>query len=164
MKFITYNENFEVQLIHNMPFDEINGLSKSEEELLKEGALVSEIPQVDCPSDKLVVYKYNQEANSVYYELIERPLTVEEQNEKQIEKLTRENQTQDELINISMLATDEIFMMIEPILAQTTFNMKGGSKMVDMYVAMVQRGLKTIDEVPARYREEVKRILAQLEK
>lgn len=33
-----------------------------------------------------------------------------------------------------------------------------------MYVAMVIRGLKTIDEVPARYREQVKEILAQLEK
>ena len=35
--------------------------------------------------------------------------------------------------------------------------------MVDMYVAMVVRGLKTIDEVPSRYREEVKQILKQLE-
>ena len=34
--------------------------------------------------------------------------------------------------------------------------------MVDMYVAMVQRGLKTIEEVPVRYREQVKKILEQL--
>jgi hypothetical protein len=38
-----------------------------------------------------------------------------------------------------------------------------GSRMVDMYVAMVQRGLKTIDQVPVRYRERVREILAQLE-
>ena len=36
--------------------------------------------------------------------------------------------------------------------------------MVELYVAMVQRGLKTIDQVPARYREDVKVLLAELEK
>ncbi len=35
--------------------------------------------------------------------------------------------------------------------------------MVDMYVAMVMRGLKTIEQVPKRYREEVKKILDSLE-
>ena len=75
------------------------------------------------------------------------------------------NKIQDELINISLLATDEIFMMIEPLLSEVnTYNIGGNNKMVDMYVAMVQRGLKTIDEVPVRYREQVKNILEQLEK
>ena len=66
-----------------------------------------------------------------------------------------------------MLATDEMFMMLEPLLpevAQTINLERSVSKMVDLYVAMVQRGLKTIDEVPTRYREQVKEILAQLEK
>ena len=36
--------------------------------------------------------------------------------------------------------------------------------MVELYVVMVQRGLKTIDQVPARYREDVKALLAELEK
>ena len=31
--------------------------------------------------------------------------------------------------------------------------------MAEMYAKMVQRGLKTIDEVPAAFREEVKEIL-----
>lgn len=31
--------------------------------------------------------------------------------------------------------------------------------MAEMYAKMIQRGIKTIDEVPARYREEVKQIL-----
>ena len=38
------------------------------------------------------------------------------------------------------------------------------SKMVELYVVMVQRGLKTIEEVPARYREEVRAILEAVEK
>lgn len=83
------------------------------------------------------------------------------------EELKSTNDTQDELINTTMLATDEMYMMIEPLLleaVQTLSLERSVSKMVDMYVAMVQRGLKTIDEVPARYREQVKEILAQLEK
>ena len=37
------------------------------------------------------------------------------------------------------------------------------SPMVELYVVMVQRGLKTIDQVPARYREEVKALLEVVE-
>ena len=36
--------------------------------------------------------------------------------------------------------------------------------MVELYVVMIQRGLKTIDQVPVRYREQVKVILESVEK
>lgn len=81
--------------------------------------------------------------------------------------LKETNDTQDVLINTTMLATDEMFTMLEPLLsevAQVLSLERSVSKMVDMYVAMVQRGLKTIEQVPARYREEVRELLAQLEK
>ena len=81
--------------------------------------------------------------------------------------LEETNNNQDSLIDISLCATDEMYSMIEPLLSavpQTLNNERMISKMVDMYVAMVIRGLKTIDEVPVRYREQVKEILAQLEK
>lgn len=84
--------------------------------------------------------------------------------EERIENLENTNQIQDELINISLMATDEMYMMIEPLLEVSQVNERGLSRMVDMYVAMVQRGLKTIESVPLRYREEVKRILEALEK
>lgn len=166
MKFITFNEKFEIQLIHNMPFDEINGLGKTEEELLQMGALVDSIPVVEVPNDKNIIYKYNQVDNTVTYELVNRPLTLEEQNAKSIENIQQVNNNQDDLIDITLMATDEMYTMIEPLLVAQpqTINGKGVSKMVDMYVAMVIRGLKTIDEVPVRYREQVKEILAQLEK
>jgi hypothetical protein len=35
--------------------------------------------------------------------------------------------------------------------------------MVELYVVMVQRGLKTLDEVPVRYRDKVKEVLEQIE-
>lgn len=83
--------------------------------------------------------------------------------EDRVKELEEVNAIQDTLIDVSLLATDEIFMMIEPLLINT-YSVGGNSKMVEMYVAMIQRGLKTVDEVPLRYREEVRMILEQLEK
>lgn len=84
--------------------------------------------------------------------------------DKKLRLLDEVNHEQDALINISLMATDEVFMMIEPLLEVAPINERGLSKMIDMYVAMIIRGLKTIEEVPARYREEVKKVLAQLDK
>ena len=95
------------------------------------------------------------------------PVKIEPSLEEKIKELEEENKTQDTLINTTMLATDELYTMIEPILEtvpQTMSVERSTSKMVDMYVCMVQRGLKTIDQVPTRYREEVRRILSELEK
>lgn len=89
-----------------------------------------------------------------YYKLI---------NENRV--LQEENKLQNELIDITMMATDEMFMMLEPLLDIDSYKKSrgGASPMIDMYVAMVQRGIKTIEQVPARYRKEVERILKQLE-
>ena len=35
--------------------------------------------------------------------------------------------------------------------------------MVELYVVMVQRGLRTIDQVPARYRKQVEELLTQVD-
>ncbi len=98
--------------------------------------------------------------------LAAQPQTLEEQNAKSIENIQQVNNNQDDLIDITLMATDEMYIMIEPLLAAQpqTINGKGVSKMVDMYVAMVIRGLKTIEEVPARYRKEVQAMLDKLEK
>lgn len=138
---------------------------------------------------KRIIYNATTGKNEIIEEIVENPieeLPVEIQPtlEEKIEELKEVNNTQDELINISMLATDEIYTMIEPILESIPQNKslltmiepilevvpqnksleRGVSKMVDLYVAMIQRGIKTIDQVPTRYREEVRRILEELEK
>lgn len=82
-------------------------------------------------------------------------------------ELKQTNEIQDVLIDTTMMATDEMFTMFEPLLSQVSETLqltKEVSKLVDMYVAMVMRGLKKENEVPERYREQVKEILAQLEK
>ena len=119
---------------------------------------------------KRIVYDYQTKEFKIIEEEYEEPEEIIEEVKKtveeQIEELTEVNNTQDILIDTTMLATDEIYTMIEPILEIVPQNIleKGVSKMVEMYVAMIQRGIKTIEQVPVRYREEVRRILTELEK
>lgn len=89
-KFVTYNENMEVQLIHNMPFDSVNGLGMSESQLLQIGTLVDEIPTIDCPNGKVIVYKYNPTANAVYCELVDSPMNEKEVLENKVKLLEQE--------------------------------------------------------------------------
>lgn len=77
--FIQNEKGLRVGFIHNMPFDEFNGLGKSENELKKIGALVEEIPEPEEIEGKVPVMYYNPQANSIYYEYIDRPLTPEEE-------------------------------------------------------------------------------------
>ena len=80
-------------------------------------------------------------------------------DKEKIKMLEQENKVQDEMIDITMLATDEMFSMLEPLLASVYTAGATASKMAQMYASMVQRGLKTLDEVPSRYREEVEKLL-----
>ena len=115
---------------------------------------------------------YNGLTKETTVELVEQPLEIFEippqqalTLEERVGQIEGVNAIQDELINVSLLATDEVFCMLEPLLSSVNIiNVKGVSRMVDMYVVMIQRGLKTIEDVPLRYREEVKRILEALEK
>lgn len=77
-----------------------------------------------------------------------------------VSTLKHENQQQDELINITMLATDEMLMMLEPLLVNTiNLNSKDNNHIVNMYVTMVNRQLKDIEEIPNIYKEKVKEVL-----
>lgn len=122
----------------------------------------------DCKTGQTI---FNEvEISDIGEELPMSERTLEEKIElleAENKKIKEVNNTQDILIDTTMMATDEVYTMLEPILEmipQTMSLERSVSKMVDMYVAMVQRGLKTIEQVPARYREEVRRILTELEK
>ena len=70
------------------------------------------------------------------------------------------NEQQDELIDITMMATDEMYSMLEPLMeAVEPMGLLDCSKMAQMYVAMVRRGIKKIEDVPRRYQEEVREAL-----
>ena len=88
----------------------------------------------------------------------------EKLNQSDIE-LKESNSQQNELLDISMLAMDEMFTLFEPLLLEvmSVDEVKEVNPLVELYVVMIQRGLKTIDQVPARYREQVRAILEAVE-
>lgn len=122
-------------------------------------------PSYDMSTQYLTIEGYSETDTEIIvnYSIYEIVINNTPTLEDRVKGLEEVNAIQDTLIDVSLLATDEIFMMIEPLLVQN-YSIGGNSKMIDMYVAMVQRGLKTIDEVPLRYREEVRLILEKLEK
>lgn len=77
------------------------------------------------------------------------------------------NETQDFMIDTTMMALDELFMIFEPLLAAVPMTMslhrEEANPMVELYVVMIQRGLKTIDQVPERYKAEVQVLLDIIE-
>ena len=105
----------------------------------------------------------------VHKDDLETPISQNEEVKQSIEEIKSVNSMQDEIIDMTMLALDEMFEMFEPMLSLSISSMSLNNKevnnpMVELYVVMIQRGLKTIDQVPARYREEVKAILDAVEK
>ena len=81
---------------------------------------------------------------------------VELDNLKEISQKTLDN---------LLLAVDEIYTMVEPLLMMIpmTIPEEEGepplSNLIPFYAAIVERGLKSIEEVPDRYREEVAALL-----
>lgn len=65
-------EGTRVTLIHYMPFDAVNGLGKTEEELSAEGVLVDTIPEPDVIVGKIAVTHYTPE-KGIYYEYVDAP-------------------------------------------------------------------------------------------
>ena len=95
----------------------------------------------------------------VHKDDLETPVS---QNEEVLNRLD----THDKIIDVNMLAIDELFTILEPLMVETySMNEKMEvNPMVELYVVMVQRGLKTLEQVPARYREQVRQILEKVEK
>ncbi|EQF27369.1 hypothetical protein QEW_0670 [Clostridioides difficile CD160] len=78
--------------------------------------------------------------------------------------------TQNNDITDLMLATAEICeMVLDSQSKPSTMSLKniklneGGNSMAAIYVGLIERGLKTIDQVPVKYREEVRKMCEALE-
>ena len=103
-----------------------------------------------------------------------------------MEAVTDSDEKHENLTDVVLLAIDEMYQMLEPLEEDTTtlsmdsmcevstyslsapktlsnINIKEGHIMVQLYAVMVQRGLKTIEQVPARYRDQVKALLDAVE-
>ncbi|MFY0934819.1 CD1375 family protein [Clostridioides difficile] len=88
---------------------------------------------------------------------------------KELDDLDSSQKTQDDDITDLMLATAEICEMVLSSQQTSTMSLKniklneGGSSMAAIYVGLIERGLKTIDQVPIKYREEVRKMCEALE-
>lgn len=71
-KFITANSEGKVQLIHSMPFDVVNGLGKTEAELLQMGYLLDKVPEPEHIEGKIPTAHYTAE-KGFYYEYADAP-------------------------------------------------------------------------------------------
>ena len=94
-----------------------------------------------------------------------------------MEAITDSDEKHEALTDVMLCAIDEVFRMLDPLISvseEVVMSMESSEqlsellnkevdKMVELYVVMVQRGLKTIEQVPARYREQVRELLANVE-
>lgn len=76
------------------------------------------------------------------------------------------NEQTDSIIDSILLGMDELLQTLEPFLEfmPMTLDIRQErkdplSKFVTLYALMIQRGLKTIDDIPIRFKEDVQNIL-----
>ena len=65
-------------------------------------------------------------------------------------------------IDLLLYTIDELYTSVEPLLAMVPMTIETENKvsrLVNFYVLMIKRDLKTIEEVPERFREEVRKLL-----
>lgn len=88
---------------------------------------------------------------------------MKQENEKLKERnndLQERMMTNEENIIVTMCACVELYEMLLSVEGVATYGLKDGmfrmaSAMVNVYVNLIKRGLKTIDDVPAKLRAEV---------
>ena len=80
----------------------------------------------------------------------------------EIDKLKSTIEQNELTIDLLLYSIDEIYTSVEPLLAMVPMTIETEnkvSKLVNFYVLMIKRDLKTIEEVPERFREEVNKLL-----
>lgn len=108
---------------------------------------IPEEPELEQPEEILDGYTLVE----AYYKLI---------NENRV--LIEQNKSQYKLLDISMTAINELYSLIEPMLPEDTETLFF-EKMINMYVEMIKNGNKDENDIPIRYREQVKSILSIIE-
>ena len=102
---------------------------------------------------------------SDYSKLVEEDYKIKIDNSvKSISVLKDEQIMQNEEILVNMLANTEMFEMILGMMpTEINLNSKGVNPMVEVYVTLIIKGVKSIDDVPLVIREQVIERLKQLE-
>lgn len=100
MSYIRINSNGVVVSVYNYPLHPIWGLGKTEDELLKEGYFIDNIPQADTLEGKCAVMMYNAETNNLYYEYIDEEPTPKTEMELTLERIASLEQSNAELTTL----------------------------------------------------------------
>lgn len=90
-----------------------------------------------------------------------------ETNNERATRIDEEQKTQNDEIMTSMIANTEIFEMVLDIMLNGIYReneINGGNAMVEVYVTLILKGQKVIDQVPLLIREQVQEQLDLLSK
>ena len=121
-----------------------------------------EYPKLSKGSTGVMVDLDTKELIFSYEELPQEPIEPTE-----IEKIKIEQEQQNEEILVNMLANTEMFEMLLGMIPMTLSKDKtknnGGNSMIEVYVTLIIKGVKTIEDVPLVIREQVVERLKQLE-
>lgn len=80
----------------------------------------------------------------------------------ELDKLKSTIEENELTIDLLLYSIDEMYTSVEPLLGMIPMTIETEnkvSKLVNFYVLMIKRDLKTIEEVPERFREEVNKLL-----
>ncbi|GCD10604.1 hypothetical protein [Clostridium tagluense] len=76
---------YKIGFIHYMPFDVVNGMNKTQEELEKDGILVDDIPEAKQVDNKNPIMYVNPKNKEIFYEYIYISKTQEQGIENNIQ-------------------------------------------------------------------------------
>lgn len=80
----------------------------------------------------------------------------------ELDKLKSTIEENELTIDLLLYSIDEIYTSVEPLLAMVPMTIETEnkvSKLVNFYVLMIKRDLKTIEEIPERFKEEVRKLM-----
>ena len=140
---------------------------EEKEQLIKDNSNLTLIKIAYHLGEKYLIFTDEK----IEYELTENEILANKISilEAENENLKLEQEQQNEEILVNMLANTEMFEMILGMMPTTLSieekNTKnsGGSNMVEVYVTLIIKGVKTIEDVPLVIREQVIERLKQLE-
>ena len=80
----------------------------------------------------------------------------------ELDKLKSTIEENELTIDLLLYSIDEMYTSVEPLLAMVPMTIETEnkvSKFVNFYVLMIKKDLKTIEEIPERFREEVRKLI-----
>lgn len=135
------------------------------EELMKQYGFKEVIdikPEYDNNTQYLSVKDYTEKEDSIIINYKINEIEYQKQQPTLEEQISDINS----VLDITLLATDEILTLIEPLLPEhlvQDIQSRTIDRLINMYSVMVKREIKDLDEVPIKYREQVREIIEKEE-